>query len=253
MKQKIRSLVLEILKKFDLELRNRRFAYTNPLEDVSRILAGVANPVIFDVGANRGDTVAEYQQLFPDAHIYAFEPTPELVDALNKRFQDCHAVKVIPKALSDTDGIITFHLMSNNVINSILPLQSSGGEYYGVTEEKKIEVSTTTGMKYCAESCISRIHFLKLDVQGAEKLVLEGFKGMLEKAQIEIIYLELTFSRIYKMQTTFGDIENIMDNSGYRLYGFYDFNREGNGCLDYCNALYVSPEVYTHLNSRYLY
>ena len=32
------------------------------------------NPVIFDVGANRGDTTSKYLKLFPNATIIAFEP-----------------------------------------------------------------------------------------------------------------------------------------------------------------------------------
>jgi FkbM family methyltransferase len=253
MKQLFQRSVRAVLKKLDLDIRNRKFAYTDPLEDVARILAEFEHPVIFDVGANRGDTAAKYQQLFPNADIYAFEPTPELVDTLNQRFQNCQTIKVVPKALSDTNGTIIFHLMSNNVTNSILPLQSSNGAYYNITEKQTIQVETNTGEYYCREHNISKIHFLKLDVQGAERFVLTGFQEMIEKALIEVIYLELTFSSIYKKQTTFGDIESIMNSFGYRLYGLYDFNRESNGCLDYCNALYVSPQMYTQMDSHYLF
>jgi FkbM family methyltransferase len=253
MKSLMKNLVRNLLRNFELDIRNSRFAYTSALEDIVRILETVEQPVIFDVGANRGDTVATYKKLLPNATIYAFEPTPELIDILTKRFFGCPDITIVPEALSDTEGMITFYLMSNNVINSMSPLHGKDGEYYGVRERQEIEVKTRTGSEYCIENKISKIDFLKLDIQGAEKRALAGLKSMIETAQISVIYLELTFVPIYETQTTFGEIETFMNSYGYHLYGFYDFNRESNGCLDHCDVLYISPKTYEKINPHYLF
>jgi FkbM family methyltransferase len=253
MRQVFKNWINGFLQKIDLEIRNRRFAYVTALEDIARILNGVINPVIFDVGANRGDTVAAYKEVFPGAQIHAFEPTPELIDTLNKRFLNFSDITIVPNALSNADGTITFHLMSTNVFNSILPLQGRDGEYYGATEKQEVQVKAITGTRYCNENKIPKIDLLKLDIQGAEKLALAGMKALFEAAQISMIYLELTFVPAYEEQTSFGEIEKFMNSFGYRLYGFYDFSRESNGCLDYCNALYISPKLYAQINPHYLF
>ncbi|MCE9607061.1 MAG: FkbM family methyltransferase, partial [Planctomycetia bacterium] len=100
---------------------------------------------------------------------------------------------------------------------------------------------------------IARVHLLKLDIQGAEKLALAGARPMLESADIDCIYLEVHFSQVYTEQTTFGEIETVLKNHGYHLYGFYELTREGNGCLDFCNALYLSSPRYRSTDQHYLF
>jgi FkbM family methyltransferase len=239
-----------------LEVRNRRTVYVDPREDLARILAGVAEPVIFDVGANRGDTVAEYRETFPTARIHAFEPTPNLSAKLGERFQSDQRVKVIAQAVSDRKGTTMFHVASNSIMNSMLPLAACNeavGEYYGVVQQQHIEVPTTTIMAYIAECGIQNVHLLKLDIGCAEKLALAGARPTLEARQIDAVYLEIHFYPIYAGQTNFGDLEAILLPAGYRLYGLYEINRESNGCLDSFNALYVSPQTYARLDKHYLY
>lgn len=248
----LKPIATALLNKAGLDLRNRRFAYINPLEDLARILDGTPAPTILDVGANRGDTVAEYRKLFPESQIHAFEPTPELVAELKNRFQADSHVKVVPLAVSNEIGTTKFYLMSADVLNSMMPLETDKN-YHGATQEKFIDVSTTTIVDYCNASAISSIQILKLDIQGAEKLALVGAKSMIDSGSIDSIYLEITFASAYSDQTTFLDIASVLQAANYRLYGFYELNRESNGSLDFCNALYLSPQVYSKLNPHYLY
>lgn len=248
----LKPIATALLNKAGLDLRNRRFAYINPLEDLARILDGTPAPTILDVGANRGDTVAEYRKLFPESQIHAFEPTPELVDELTARFRTDSRVKVVPLAVSSEVGTTKFYCMSENVMNSMISLVSDKS-YHGATNEKSIDVQTTTITDYCRKSGITSVQILKLDIQGAEKLALAGAKSMIESGQIDTIYLEIFFASAYSDQTTFSEISSVLHTANYRLYGFYELNRESNGSLDFCNALYLSPQVYSKLNPHYLY
>ena len=50
---------------------------------------------------------------------------------------------------------------------------------------------------------INHIDILKIDVQGAELLVLKGAQGMLEKPAVSIVYTEVYFARYTKDRPTF--------------------------------------------------
>jgi tRNA G46 methylase TrmB len=78
------------------ELRRKKSAF-----DVQRALCQKKRPVIFDVGAYLGQTVAEYRRLFPEGKIYAFEPFPEHFLFLKRSFSEDNNVKVLEQALSD--------------------------------------------------------------------------------------------------------------------------------------------------------
>src|SRR5689334_18893057 len=89
MKQRINN----ILRKFGVELHGTGYLQALAKGDfkkdafqTQKELCTKSNPVIFDLGANRGDTVATYRELFPKANIYAFEPFPGSFDCLKGRF-----------------------------------------------------------------------------------------------------------------------------------------------------------------------
>src|SRR5262245_14481339 len=59
--------------------------FRDPFSD-QKILLGQSNVrVIFDCGANEGQTAISYQSVFPNAAIYSFEASPEIYDRLARR------------------------------------------------------------------------------------------------------------------------------------------------------------------------
>ncbi len=47
------------------------------LRDMHELLADVSTPIVFDVGANVGQSVAVFREALPDSILHAFEPGPE--------------------------------------------------------------------------------------------------------------------------------------------------------------------------------
>ena len=74
-------------------------------------LESVARPVIFDVGANVGQTAAGFREHFPGAEIHCFEPVPASFRALQSHTAGmdirCHQL-----AMSDTPGRVKVRLLS---------------------------------------------------------------------------------------------------------------------------------------------
>ena len=63
------------------------------------------------------------------------------------------------------------------------------------SERRQVEVQT--GDAYCTRHRIERIDLLKIDVEGAEHLVLRGFERMLHERRIEVIQFEYGLANIY--------------------------------------------------------
>ena len=71
-------------------------------------LISIKNPVIFDVGANRGKITDIYLRLFQNPRLYAFEPFEELHSLLQKKYADINHVDVYDLAVSNQSSQTSF-------------------------------------------------------------------------------------------------------------------------------------------------
>ena len=118
--------------------------------------------------------------------MYAIEPQTRLQPILRhnisiNRFDD--SIRLIHKALSDSTG---------SAILNLMPLVGSSGLFRtGVTFRAKSEVATTTTIDeiVCADK-LTRIRLLKVDVEGAEHLVVKGAHDTLRHKRVDILALE---------------------------------------------------------------
>ena len=67
--------------------------------------------IIFDVGANNGSSCEHYAT--NENTVYAFEPTPFLLNNFLYKKNNKNYI-VIPKAVSDYDGIAEFNIATKN-------------------------------------------------------------------------------------------------------------------------------------------
>ena len=159
-------------------------------------------PLIIEIGADQGQDTVKLASLFPDSTIYSFEPDPRnipLVDSAIKNFKN---VTLITKAVSNTNTKAIFHLSTAD----------EGGEgssslrepYLATKVHKKIRFEETHEVEcvsldyFCNFNKISKIDFIWMDVQGAEDLVFEGAKEILQKTKY--IYTEYSNIELYKGQ-----------------------------------------------------
>ena len=177
----------------------------------------VANPVVFDVGANVGDYSALIHSLIPSARICAFEPAApvyeQLVDHLST-LGNADILRAFNFGFSDEEKTVDLYSYTveghaASVISSIdrrLPTQVLQVE---VANTEQINVRTLDG--FCASQSIERIDFLKLDVEGHELAVLRGARGMLERGAISMIQFEFGPANIYS-RTYFYDFWSMLSD-----------------------------------------
>ena len=84
---------------------------------------------------------------------------------------------------------------------------------------------------------------MKLDVQGAEDLVLRGSESMLRSQSIDVIVSEAMFVPHYENGVLHHALATLLEQFGYSLDNIYGFSSARNGQLCQCNTIFVSENV----------
>lgn len=84
------------------------------------------------------------------------------------------------------------------------------------TEVKKITVKSDTLDNYCNSNNINNIDFIKIDVEGAEKMIIEGAENMLKNKKIKAGIFEIG-ETLKDAGTSEEEIETILKNYGYNI------------------------------------
>ena len=208
---------------------------------------GIQPKVIFDVGANKGLTIDLFKQYFRNSKIYAFEAIPELGAELEKKYLDNSEIIIVPNALDKEQGTRAFNqtvISGNSSFFDISSQQKQSINHSNVTQiDKKIEVQCITLDDYTQENSIEQIDFMKMDIQGAETLALEGANQILNAGLISAIYVEVMFAKVYENQSFYHDISSFLLDKGYWFYDFFSSSHQSDGSLIHSNALFFSPKI----------
>ena len=144
--------------------------------------------VFFDIGANFGFYTLLAAEFIKAGRVCAFEPVPYVFDALAKNARAAGAnVEAVNTAVSDRVGILDFdQAPESRHTGSSLDLESllvPGEERFVHT---KVKVQSTTVDEFRARSGLVPT-VIKIDVEGAEKLVIEGARETLAAAAPTVI------------------------------------------------------------------
>ena len=146
-------------------------------------LAAFRPSTIFDIGANVGDWSELAHQAIPNAQIHSFEIIEGTYAELQERLSNRTGVQLNNFGLSDKSGTITMRLFdSSNGLASHVAFPH--GSY------REAVCSVRRGDEYMRDNGIERVDFLKIDVEGAEHLVLNGFGKAIDSGQIDVIQFE---------------------------------------------------------------
>jgi FkbM family methyltransferase len=190
--------------------------------DQKKLLSSEDVKVIFDVGANVGQTTQKYRKLFPNAKVYGFEPFPHTYKEYVKKFRGDFQVHPVNIALSNVSGTANFFVNNNHYTNSLLPIDRSTAVMLAFNTVEQIDVQTDTLDAFCEKNGIHRIDILKLDIQGAEILALKGATHLLTNGVIKLIYSEVEYVSYYQNQPLFEDIKKYLECFKYSLYETYN-------------------------------
>jgi FkbM family methyltransferase len=201
------------------------------LHDACVLLGQTRHPVLFDVGANVGQTTLAMLEHFTSPRIHAFEPSPATFEHLQRALGQRAGVTLVPAALGDQEGTLPFNVTSDYSVNDSLLRPA----WQGPVSVVNVRVETVAG--YCARNGIERIDLLKIDAQGYDLHVLRGARTMLRDKQVALFACESNHAHLYEGQPTLRDLLVFADDAGYELVGFYEQTYVGN-VLSYFDMLF---------------
>lgn len=180
-----------------------------------RFLASVCRDletkVAFDVGANEGDWSEAALAVDPDLSVHCFEPGQSAFQHLQARG---FPGRVVPQnmALGAGRGTARLHVYGRDTSR-----QASLHPRFTTTASDSYEIQTDTVSEYCREHGISRIGYLKADVEGNELAVLQGAEDMLADGRITAGQFEYGENYI-DARILFKDVYDLLTRHGYRIY-----------------------------------
>jgi len=133
------------------------------------------NSVVWDVGANMGLFAFPAALKAKAGHVYCFEPDCELAAALLRSLRRPRnavlKVTVAPLALSDRNGIASFLIAAyGRAMNKLEGLGPWHDHLYVASERRIVATARIDGVV----SALAPPSVIKIDVEGAEMLVLDG-------------------------------------------------------------------------------
>ncbi len=173
-----------------------------------------AGDTIVNVGANAGYYTVIGSKLVGDkGKVYAFEPEPASFELLQKnvRLNGLTNVVLEQKALSDRRGTLKIFIADTN---------KGDHRIYQPEGESRPSVDVeTVRMDVYFKDNTRRIDFIKIDTQGAEGVILEGMKGLLEgRADGPTIFMEFWPHGLHGMGTDAGALLKTLQSYKYKFY-----------------------------------
>lgn len=172
--------------------------------------------VAIDIGANLGLFSVVLASIGYD-EIHTFEPVPQTFARLKSNLvnnQFLEKVKLNCTAIGSQEGFVEFQIFDNSpAINRIAKSNQHQQKTTGIQK-----VTVTTLDKYCAENHISKIDFLKIDVEGMEPLVIQGSENILRNKCVSTILLEICPVNLKMSGTSTTEVYELITQLGYRFH-----------------------------------
>ena len=193
-----------------------RFSIASYSNALSLFRLGIRPRTVIDVGANTGQFTIAAARIFKGAKIHAFEPLPNCVKKLRRLTLNLPDVEIHAVAIGHRRGKCDFFVNAYSQASSMLRLsKKKSAQFPNLEEINTIHIDMETLDSFFAERCMKGPVLLKIDVQGSEKLVLEGAREMLKR--IDYVLLEASFTPTYVGEPLFPELFEIM---GELSFGF---------------------------------
>ena len=199
--------------------------------DVFKVIINKDAPTILEIGAHFGEDSMRFAEAFPSAVIHCFEPDPRCIEVFKKYVKN-ERIKLHEIALSNTAGELEFFQSYNESEQttpekydwisdedySSMKLGNSGSSSlkkgYGKTLSESIKVQSIRYDSWAKDNNIGMVDLAWIDVQGAERDVLDGMGDKI--GNINIIWIEYGEEQ-YEDAMSRQDTINYMSNKGFSL------------------------------------
>lgn len=209
---------------------------TELVSDIRKVGLWPKSPLVFDIGAHIGQVAVGILKTSPDAVIHCFEPSSKNHQHLCQAVAGHRSIHTWQMAFADVPGQLTLHLKAHSTTHSLVNVKGS-------VEGEQVQVDTLDA--FCAREGIAKIHFCKIDTEGADFAVLKGAGNLLQERKIDFLQVETSTRKDVDVFSPFHQINDYLTALGYELFGFYEQQPcwTGRKSLLYFNAVYISPAL----------
>ena len=208
----IKNILREILFFLRLDI-TKNLTYDRMSRKLIRQYVGADDNCV-DVGAHKGEFLKYFTKQAPQGKHLAFEPIPQFYTDLKRRWGK--HVLVYPYALSDTSGKSEFQWVKNAPAYSGLKRRK-----YAVQNPDIKVITVETKRLDDFQDLESSIRFIKIDVEGAEFLVLKGAKEILKKDRPFVLF-EFGLGASDYYQNTAKELFQFFELLDYKLFNLKD-------------------------------
>ncbi len=173
--------------------------------------------VCIDVGGNVGIFSLNFARYCGElGSVYVFEPLRknQLVIELAVEINGLRNVSIFPYALSNSDGEVVLEIPSIDGAYAFMRLADENNE------SRPLTVRCLPLDGFIREQNIQRVDILKIDVEGAEKLVLDGGLELLRdpSRRPRVIMVELVDEFLARYGATVSEVLSMMHEIGYEAF-----------------------------------
>ena len=171
------------------------------------------NDVVFDIGGNYGWYSIHIAKKFPLTEIYSFEPVFNTFSILkeNISINDINNIKVVNIGLSNEVGEFTFYCDPKLTVNASLNNVSDNSN--AIELICKVDILD----EFVKKNNISKIDFIKCDIEGAELFALIGAKKSINIYKPKI-FVEMLRKWALKFDYHPNDIISFLKELGYKCF-----------------------------------
>jgi FkbM family methyltransferase len=202
---------------------------------------------ILDLGSRDGYQSVEFRAWFPEAKIYAFEANPHQFNLINGVTQG-HNIEVIMSSVGNFNGKTSFYLSPSNIGASSL-LKINDHQRSSEWQQYEISVDIIRVDDWAKQNNINEIDILWMDVQGAEKMVLEGVGEYLKN--VKAICTEVEVEHMYHDSTLKTDLDEFLLENGFIEIRTFHMVPIENVTLDEIKKLQGEVDV-IYVNKKFL-
>ena len=156
--------------------------------DIFRALINEGDTVI-ELGAHIGYISVYFSQLAgPSGKVYVFEPGVNNLPytRANLGHSRIKNIELIEKAVSNENGTATFYLenitgQSNSLVKDYRVTKKIQSKTFTELQKNSVEVETIKLDDFLSQRNINRVDFVKIDIEGAEYLAIQGMKETLAR------------------------------------------------------------------------
>ena len=202
--------------------------------DLERLLPRVTT--IVDVGANEGRMALLFARAYlrreQAATRFAFEPVPSTFSILRARTSDIPRIRCFDVALGDHDGEVTIRLADRSGHNSLLNAVADPGP-------ETVTLQVARGDAWASANDVENIDVLKIDTEGYDLAVLDGFEDFITAGRVQSVLVECEFDRVRpEPHTSFFELYHHLTPRGMGFTTLYTDSVSSNR-FAWGNALFV--------------